>query len=442
MNIFKGTFNHTKNGQSLLPLLSVQFIFSLGLSIALPFLIFLVVRFKGNELLYGFLGATYSAFQFIGSPMIGRWSDNIGRRKALLYSQAGTAFAWLIFLIALFVPITDLFETTLPSGSTLIFTIPLLLLFLARGFDGLTGGNISVANAYLADITTDKHRKSNFGLMGSAMNLGFILGPALAGLLGSTPLEEIVPVSLTLMVSLAGLAFIYFGLKEPVSPCKKYITTEADHTNKILNLELKDCIESAQPKTLSIRETFALPIVPLMVVLYFLIFLGFNFFYVSFPLMATQLLMWDVTTLGLFFSTMAFLLICVQGPLLNYLSSRVADKTLMLVGSALLVIFFFTLVLADQSVIFYSIGLFALGNGLLWPSFSSYLSQIAGPKQQGAVQGVAQSAGSLAAIVGLLGGGIVYSYVGKEVFMIAGSILALVFIVIALRLRSLDNLND
>jgi len=86
------------NGKvSLYPILSVNFVGTLGFSIVMPFLVFLVIKFGGNAFIYGILGATYSAFQFIGAPLLGKWSDTFGRKKILLLSQIGTLLSWLIF---------------------------------------------------------------------------------------------------------------------------------------------------------------------------------------------------------------------------------------------------------------------------------------------------------------------------------------------------------
>ena len=143
---------------SLFPILLVNFIGTLGYSIILPFLIILVIRFGGDELIYGIMGATYSFFQLIGAPILGNWSDRYGRKKILLLSQVGTFLAWVLFIVALLIPDTKLFNMNTSSGS-LLLTMPLVILFLARALDGITGGNVSVANAYLADVTTEDDRK-------------------------------------------------------------------------------------------------------------------------------------------------------------------------------------------------------------------------------------------------------------------------------------------
>src|ERR671913_2144725 len=178
----------------LFPILLVNFIGTMGFSIVLPFLVFLVTDFGGNALVYGLLAATYPAFQLIGAPLLGRWSDIYGRKKILLVSSGGTLAGWVIFLIALFLPINNLFSIDFTIIGTFVITLPLAALFLARAIDGLTGGNVSVASAYVADISSNENRSKNFGKMAISSNLGFIVGPALAGILVGTVYGEVLPV--------------------------------------------------------------------------------------------------------------------------------------------------------------------------------------------------------------------------------------------------------
>jgi len=149
------------NKVSLYPILAVNFVGTLGFSIVLPFLIFLVTRFGGNAVIYGIMGATYSAFQLIGAPILGRWSDIYGRRKILLLSQLGTLVSWFIFLAALYLPLDELLKVDSKLLGAFTLTLPLVILFFARALDGITGGNVSVANAYLADVTEEDERNEN-----------------------------------------------------------------------------------------------------------------------------------------------------------------------------------------------------------------------------------------------------------------------------------------
>ena len=136
------------------------------------------MQFGGNAIVYGLLAATYPAFQLIGAPLLGRWSDKYGRKKVLLLSNAGTSIGWLLFLFALYLPAEKVFGVNSSFLGPFVITLPILVLFIARAIDGITGGNISVANAYLSDISSNENRSKNFGKMAISSNLGFIVGPA------------------------------------------------------------------------------------------------------------------------------------------------------------------------------------------------------------------------------------------------------------------------
>src|SRR6187401_2771404 len=111
---------------SLFPLLLVNFVGTLGFSIVLPFLVFVVMKFGGNAIVYGLLAATYPAFQLIGAPVLGRWSDIFGRKKVLLLSNAGTSVGWILFLFALFLPFEKSFNINIAFLGTFVVIVPLL----------------------------------------------------------------------------------------------------------------------------------------------------------------------------------------------------------------------------------------------------------------------------------------------------------------------------
>ncbi|ABE51096.1 MFS transporter [Methanococcoides burtonii] len=296
----------------LFPLLLISFIDALGFGIVIPFLVFLVDQFGGNAIVYGFIGAMYPAFQLIGAPILGRWSDIHGRKKILFITQAGTLLSWIIFLFAVFTPLKTLIEVDSAVLGTFIITIPLLILFIARSFDGLTGGNIAVANAYLADITEEKDRNKNFGKMSISTNLGFIIGPGLAGLLSITIYKELIPVLAAALISLVGTIVILLYLPES-RQCKIRTT-----------------------KKISFREVIGIKNIPYMLLLYFLIFFGFNIFYTAFPLHAIRSLQWTVAEMGIYFSVLGILMIIVQGPILSRAVKKYSDVHLAIAGSVVL----------------------------------------------------------------------------------------------------------
>ena len=415
----------------LYPLLLINFIGTLGFSIVLPFLIFLVIDFKGNAIIYGILAAIYPAFQLIGAPILGRWSDIYGRKKVLLISHGGTLMGWIFFLFALFLPIDNLFSITSPLIGTLVITLPLLVLFLARSVDGITGGNISVANAYLADISTDENRSKNFGKMVISSNLGFIVGPALAGILGATIYQEILPVLAALFLSLLTLIVIIFALKETKSQLvvvTKQIP-EKESIRKVFAHECKECYHAPNPKKLRFKDVFKLKHISFLIILYFFIFLGFNIFYTSFPIYAVDGLKWSLIELGIFYAVLSGIMVLVQGPVLRKALKKFSEEKLVIIGSVILGINFILFVAGNDILVYGAAILFAVGNGLMWPSFLSILSKTAGNAYQGFIQGVASSFGSLASIVGLITGGLLYNLIHGFTFLISAGIIFVVFII-------------
>jgi len=408
--------------QSIFPLMSVSFIGTLGFSIMLPFLVYLVHDFKGNAFLYGALGASYSLFQMIGAPVLGRLSDTYGRKKILFICEAGSFVSWAVFFVALYLPVNTLFHIYGGLIGDLIFTLPLLILFIARAIDGITAGDISVANAYLSDVTAEKDLKKNYGKMAAAANIGFIFGPLLAGVLGATALGLKLPIITTAVISLAALFLIVFGLPESKPNAIKTSVASEDndmmHKGTTVEKELK-------PR---FRFLLGLPHVALMLVLYFLIYLGFNFFYTGFPLFASEVLKWNVTQMGIFFAVLSGEMVLVQGPLLTLLSKRVTDEKLTITGGIILAANFIFMMSHSVLVLYFAAFLFSLGNGLMWPSFLSILSRVAGHTYQGAIQGLASGVGSLASIIGLIGGGILFHAYHEKTFLIAGGIIFVVFL--------------
>jgi MFS transporter, DHA1 family, tetracycline resistance protein len=412
----------------LFPLLLVNFIGTLGFSIVLPFLVFLVMKFGGNAVVYSLLAATYPAFQLIGAPILGRWSDIYGRKKVLLLSNAGTAIGWILFLVALVVPFKETFSINLISFGTIVLVVPLLFIFFARAIDGITGGNISVANAYLSDISSDENRSKNFGKMAISSNLGFILGPALAGILAGTVYGEILPVLAALLLSLVTLFVIGFLLKESRIKSNPIVIPEEGTIRKVFAQECKDCYEPASPIKHKFSDVFKIKHISFLLVLYFLIFLGFNVYYASFPTHAASELKWSVTQLGIFYAVLSGIMVFIQGPVLRKALRKFSEEKLVILGSIILatnfVLFFSNNIISVSSAVV----LFALGNGLMWPSFMSILSKRAGTALQGAVQGVAGSVGGVASIIGLIGGGVLYDLIGDETFLICAAVIFSVFV--------------
>jgi DHA1 family tetracycline resistance protein-like MFS transporter len=408
----------------LFPVLLVNFIGTLGFSIVLPFLVFVVLRIGGNALIYGIVGATYPALQMIGAPILGRWSDRYGRRRILLLSQTGTLLSWVLFAVALFLPVVEIAAVDSPVLGNFRLTVPLLLILVARALDGLTGGNISVANAYVADISPEEDRNRNFGRMGVSSNLGFIVGPALAGLLGGTALGEQLPVLAALVVSLVATLLVGFYLPES-RPCDEPERTDPTRVGRLFGQEHRSCYEARDLEKAASSSAWSLPQIPRMLTLYLVVFLAFNLFYTAFPIRAAGDLGWEVTDTGAYFAVLSAIMVVVQGPVLGALSRRFSETALIVSGGVILATNFALLLSASTTIIYVAAVLFAVGNGIMWPSVQSLLSKLAGDEKQGVVQGIAGGVGGLASIVGLIAGGLLFEAAGASTFLVSAALIVM-----------------
>ena len=302
------------------------------------------------------------------------------------------------------------------------------MLFVARALDGVTGGNVSVANAYLADITDEAERSASFGKMAVSSNLGFVLGPALAGALGATALRETLPVLVAFLISVVASLIIAFKLPD-TDMCTLATDPERTNVRKILGQEQKECFQLKAASKLSMREVLTLPGVAALLTLHFLVFLAFNLFYISFPIYASTGMGWSLTDLGVFFAAMGLMMVLVQGPVLKRASKIWSDRMLILGGTLVLAASFVFFTSQTTWVIYAGTALLALGNGLMWPSLLAILSKATDRSTQGTVQGFASSAAAVASITGLLVGGLLYGSIGANVFLVSAAVMAPVFII-------------
>jgi len=416
---------------SVFPILLVNFIGILGYSVVIPILIFIVQDFGGNGFIYGVLGATYPFFQFMGAPILGRLSDRIGRRKVLIVSQVGTFLAWVLFLLAFMLPETKLWEQDSEVTGSYFMTIPLAVIFMARMLDGFTGGNISVANAYMSDISTDETRSANFGKMGASASLGFVVGPAFAGVLATTVMGEVLPLLIAALISLVAIFVIKYRLKESM-PCV-VDTGKISFKNfrKVFQMEVKDCfVDGEDHYETDQKNSWATILkidgVPLLFSTYFLTFLAFSLFYASLPVYASSVLGWSAINLGVFLAYFSLVMVITQGPVLSRLAKQFKSEQLVIGGALFLAVGFVLLSQAHIALLYTGVTLMAFGNGTMWPSFLSILSGTGGARRQGAIQGYGSSVGSIANMSGLVLGGVLFQAFGILVFAIGGAIFILI----------------
>ena len=163
--------------------------------------------------------------------------------------------------------------------------------------------------------------------------------------------------------------------------------------------------------------------------MHFLVMLGFNFFYVAFPVFAVVDLGWSLTQTGTFFAVMGLLMAGVQGPVLGWVTTRLSERALIIGGSVLLSGGFWLYDSMTSTEIYLGATLMAAGNGVMWPSVQSMLARVAGKSSQGAIQGFAGSLGAVASILGLLLGGVLYTAIGSSVFLVSTGVTLVVTLI-------------
>jgi MFS transporter, DHA1 family, tetracycline resistance protein len=203
---------------------------------------------------------------------------------------------------------------------------------------------------------------------------------------------------------------------------------EKKHIGRVFSFEPKECYKTANPQRLKFQDVFKLKYISFLLVLYFLIFLGFNIFYTSFPIHAVEGLGWTVTQLGIFYGILSGIMVLIQGPVLRKALKKFSEQQLVIIGSVVLGTNFILYLSSDIILIYLAAVLFAVGNGLMWPPVMSILSKRAGNVYQGTVQGVANSFASLASIIGLIMGGLLYTTLGTTTFLISAVVIFTVFI--------------
>ena len=384
------------------------FIDLIGFGIVLPLIPIYSRDFGASELLGGVIMASFSAMQFVFAPMWGRLSDRIGRRPVILIGLAGSTVSYAVFAIA-----SGL------EGEAKQFALWVILA--SRLLAGVMGANISVAQAYMADITPPEKRSKSMGLIGMAFGLGFILGPFIGaqslsffGLQGPG----------WVAVGICGLAFLFAAakLKESVGEG----ATKADQ----------------RPHLQQVAHVLRLPQVGLLIGLFFLATFCFTTFETTlgwlvqnnFNLNTSDAK--DARTVSYLFAFAGFVGAMVQGGAIGRLVKMFGEKKLIVISLLLTGASLGPLPFAKEWLPFLSVlaGL-AVGSSLARAPIFGMISVLASEKEQGATIGVAQSAGSLARILGPIFAGACFQYRQELPYVVCAgvSVLAAVIAMVALK---------
>jgi multidrug resistance protein len=371
------------------------FIDLLGFGIIIPLLPFYAESFGANAFTIGLLGSVFSLMQFLVAPLCGRWSDRIGRRPIILAGLLASAVAYVALALA----------------------DSLALIFAARIVGGIAGGNIPTAQAYIADITTHENRAKGMGLVGAAFGLGFIIGPALGGIL--TRFGPATPMWCAAALCLGNCIAAVFllpesrhGERDVIAPSRFDLFTRA-------------------------RRHAGL--VPLLLVFFF-VSTAFSGFEATFALFTERRFGFNAERIGYVFAFIGLILAIVNGLLVGRVVPRLGERKLIPAAISLIALGLSLVPLAHTVPLLFAVcGTMAIGMGFNNPSLTSAVSRLSDPSEQGGMLGLAQSLAALGRIVGPAWGGFLFDRTGAATpYVSCAAVMGLAFLLAMAGVRRAD----
>jgi len=357
--------------RSLLAIFLVVFIDLLGFGVVLPLLPYYADRFGANAAVTGLLVASYAAAQFIATPILGRLSDRFGRRPILMLSIAGNVLGFGLLALA----------------------NNLWLLFAARILAGLTGGNISVAQAYITDVTAPKDRARGLGMIGAAFGLGFIIGPVTGGLLNEV--SPAAPALAAAGLSLLNLLMVGLWLPESLTADRRAELAQAGRSALTLGALLSALRRPLVGPLLNARFWFAL---------------AFALFQSVFSLYALYRFNLSARDTGFVLAYVGLLSVITQGGLIRPLTARFSDRQLLLGATVGMAVGLLGWAVAPSvGVLLGVLAPIAISGGIFNTVINSAISKAVPPVEVGGTLGIAAALESLTRVISPLVGGLMLS---------------------------------
>ncbi len=391
-------------------ILFVAFVDMIGFGLIIPLQASYAERLHADGLTFGLLVGVYSLMQLIFNPLLGRWSDKVGRRRVLLLSMAGSVISHVLLGVA------DL-------------AVSLPLLFVARTLDGITGANIATAQAYIADVTTSENRAKGLGLFGAAFGLGFVVGPALGAGLAFLGRQVSGPTYGTSWPAFgaAVIAAVAFVLVWRYLPESRKLDSSTQQTTKSLGFWGRLRRAAAYPR---FRELF---------VVVFLSNFAFVLLEVTFVYLCIHRFAVTEVGTGLLFAYIGVIMVIVQGGFLGRLVRKYGETRLLSVAPFITAVGFLLLSAvantegqsAAWALVLFGCIWIASGQGLTGPNLNALISRQTSKEQQGLTLGLSQGIGSLARAVSPPLGGLLYELGPAWPYRVGAVILVVVGVYVA-----------
>jgi DHA1 family tetracycline resistance protein-like MFS transporter len=404
------------NFKRLSPALLIVFSNLIGATIVLPILpLFAIQQLGGTPFQAILLDTAYYGAKFVAAPFLGRLSDRYGRRPILIASQTGTVLSFILFLFAL--PLGRHLDGL---GLSLGLSGGLFVLYLARLLDGATGGNTIIAQAYVADITSEENRAQALGLLSAALGVGFIFGPAVGGFLAAR-WGMLAPFVGGAVIATASLVLTTAVLQES------------------LPVGVRSNLSQQKRSRLALKSVVNMPAFLAILAVSFIITVSFASISPTFTLYADQVLFADVvdTTIisrnvGLMFMLMGLTAAVTQGLLIKPLVARWGEWSVVLAGQTILLLTSFLIPFTNQPVLF-MMGLlpFVFAYGITDPTLQALVTRFGDGQIRGQMLGFYQSSLSLAYLVGPIGAGFLFQQVRPQAVWWGTAVLFLLAILLS-----------
>ena len=349
------------------------FIDATGFGIIIPLLPFFAETFQAGSAALGILVASFSLMQFIFSPILGRISDNVGRKPVLVISILTSVASFLLFAIA----------------------NSFFILLLSRIVAGLAT-ETAVAQAYIADITSKKERASGIGKVGAAHGAGFIIGPAMGGFLSVYGFSA--PGFAAVFLTLVNLLFVLLFLPESLKKESSELPLSASSTSGFFH---------------KILAAFEKPLLGAVLMIFFIVFLSFSAIPVIVPLLGVAFFGFGSVEMSYFFMYIGAVQIILQGVVIGRLTKKFGEEKLIAFGPLLMMLGIFLMPLIPNIAVFMlSLTMIASGSGIMRTVVPSFISRVTPANEQGGTLGVANSVASIATVPGPLIGGSLFEFAG------------------------------
>lgn len=387
----------------MLPLFLIVFIDLIGFGIVIPLLPFYAEHYDASPDVVVLVMAIYSLAQFVAAPYWGAMSDKIGRRPVLLMTLAGSVLSYL----------------WLANAHTL------WMLFAARAFSGFMAGNISTAFAYMSDITTKENRAKGMGLIGAAFGIGFIVGPAIGGILaGSDPAtaDFATPAYVASALSAVALVLALFKLKESLSD---------DIRQRMAQMTRKGRLQS-------FKEAIKRPQIGLLITISFLATFVFAGMETTFAMWSNREFGWGPEQNGYLFAFIGIVSAGIQGGAIGKLVKKFGERSLIIQGALALAIGMALIPFSGTyglGLLIVAMCIIAFGFSIINPSLNSLISLNAGNDEQGTIFGVTRSMTTLSRVVGPAWAGMIFAQIGRDWPYFVGTLLMLVVMIIAFKAK-------